>query len=158
MQPLLSLWCISYPSFSFINVFKTFYHSLPFLGCKRCSLCRVKADISFFYPWILFIPPPLDKFFLWFLFFTFFFLTPTGETFFVNPASGTMDITTPKDSPSHSLHTESNFLYISPYLFHFLCWFKIFQLAIWLDSNLCEWLPSARHTTCAFFEEVTLYW
>ena len=46
-----------------------------------------------------------------------FFFASTGETFFVNPALGTMDIPSPRDFPSCSLHTESNSLYITDPMF-----------------------------------------
>ena len=65
------------------------------------------------------------------LFVTDFFFASTGETFFVNPASGTMDITCPKDFPNRSLHTDLNSLYITALHFHFFsCWFFLAESSL----------------------------
>ena len=66
----------------------------------------------------------------------------------------------PKDFPNRSLHTDLTSLYITALHFHFfLCWFEDFFPRKLFGSTFyfCEWIPSARYTTCAFFEEATLY-
>ena len=149
-------WGHFLPSFWLHQWFQTFYHSLPFPGCERFSLSQVKVDIIIFSRNFL-------HFFKIFSFLSgFFFFASTDETFFVNPALGTMDITSPKDFPSCSLHAESNSLSITDPMFFtsffvglkiFISW-KLFGLTFYF----CGCLPSAHHTTCAFFEEATLYW
>ena len=44
------------------------------------------------------------------LLYSFFFFALTGDSYFVNPASGTREITLLKDFPNHSLDTLSNSL------------------------------------------------
>ena len=112
--------------------------------------------------WHQFFPGIFYIFLKFSLFFMDFFFASTGETFFVNPALGTMDIPSPKDFPSCSLHAELNSLSITDLMFFtsffvglkiFFSW-KLFGLTFYF----CGCLPSAHHTTCAFFEEATLYW
>ena len=148
-------WGHFLPSFWLHQWFQTFYHSLPFPGCERFSLSQVKVDIIIFSRNFL-------HFFKIFSFLYGFFFVSTGETFFVNPALGTMDIPSPKDFPSCSLHAELNSLSITDPMFFtsffvglkiFFSW-KLFGLTFYF----CGCLPSAHHTTCAFSEEATLYW
>ena len=95
----------------------------------------MKVDIIFF-----------QEFFYIFLkfslFCTDFFFASTGETFFVNPASGTMDITSPKDFPSRSIHTESNSLFITDPTFStsFFVGLKIF----FPESSLAQLFTSVN--------------
>ena len=94
------------------------------------------------------------------LFVTDFFFASTGETFFVNPASGTMDITCPKDFPNRSLHTDLNSLYITALHFHFFsCWFEDFfyQKALWLNFILLWMDPfCSLHNLCSFWRGYSL--
>ena len=140
-------WGHFLPSFWLHQWFQTFYHSLPFPGCERFSLSLVKVDIIIFSRNFL-------HFFKIFSFLYGFFFASTGKTFFVNPALGTMDIPSPKDFPSCSLHAESNSLSITdPMLFtSFFVGLKIFFLeALWLDFLLL-WMPPFcwPHNLCFF--------
>ena len=100
IQPLLLLFCIVDPFLCFIDDIEAFHCSLP---CKWYVLSQVKAYIIFF--------KRIFTFFINFIFaLQFFFFALTGDSYFVNPASGTREITLLKDFPNHSLDTLSNSL------------------------------------------------
>ena len=142
-------WGHFLPSFWLHQWFQTFYHSLPFPGCERFSLSQVKVDI------IIFSRNFLHFFKIFFFLFTEFFFASTGETLFVNPALGTVDIPSPKDFPSCSLHAELNYLSITDPMFFtsFFVGLKIFFFleALWLDFLLL-WMPPfcSPHNLCFF--------
>ena len=110
--------------------------------------------------WHHFFPGIFYIFLKFSLFVTDFFFASTGETFFVNPASGTMDITCPKDFPNRSLHTDLNSLYITALHFHFFsCWFEDFfyQKALWLNFLLLWMDPfCSLHNLCSFWRGYSL--
>ena len=80
------------------------YWSIPLLFALQMICAEPGEGLQFFF---------LENFHIlykFYLCFTIFFFALTGDSFFVNPASGTGDITSPKDFPNHSLHTLSNSL------------------------------------------------
>lgn len=155
MRPLLSLGGIFCPPFGFINGFKHSTILCLFLAVKDFRWARWRLT-SLFFPGIFYI------FLKFSLFFTNFFL----------PQQVKLSLSTQPWEPWTFLLQRT--FPVAPYMQSWITYllltlcFSLLFLLVWrfffswklfgLTFYFCGCLPSARHTTCAFFEEATLYW